>query len=308
MKRFSSDNGSALGGVFWMVVLVLVCAAIFTAVVLPGVNSHFKGKDSTQFGMVKGESHHAETMNKYHKPDAAEIAPVQGVDKPGLDLAKMIAGSAELKARGKELFATQCVACHGATGKGDAPAGVALGARNFTTADGWKNGSLLTDIVGTLSGGLPPKMPTFEHLPAEDRFALAHYVVELSGFAHPQPSSAQVAALDGKHGFSKGQSEPNKVPISLAMSRIDLENRDVPRLAIDRITSPEGMKLVGRVIGDVARVRQTLAAFSGWQGDKNLFVGVLSAGVPGNGFNASLLTLSGEQWSVLQRSLAETGL
>jgi mono/diheme cytochrome c family protein len=308
MKRFMSDKGSVVSGLLWTVALILICAAVFTAVVLPGVNSHFKGKSSSDFGMAQGESKHGADLDKYHLPDAAEIEPVQGVDKPGLDLQAAIAGSPELMARGKELFATQCVACHGATGKGDAPAGVALGARNFTQPEGWKNGNLFTDIVTTLSAGLPPKMPTFEHLPAEDRFALAHHVIELSGFARPRPSAAQVATLDERFGFSKGQSEPNKVPISLAMRRIDEENSDTPRLALERITSPEGMKLAVRVIEDVARVRQTLNGVRGLNADPGTVTRILVAGVPGNGFNANLLTLSANQWAVLQRALGEIGL
>lgn len=307
MKPLSSDKGSIASNLMWTVLLVAICAAIFTAVVLPGVNSHFKGKDSSAFGLDSSGTAHGSHLDRYHKPDLAEIAPVQGVDKPGLDIQQAIAGSAALKARGTELFNTQCATCHGTTGKGDAPAGVALGARNFTVSDGWKNGFLLTDIVATLSAGLPPKMPTFEHLPAEDRFALAHHVIELSGFARPQPTAAQVAALDERFGFSKGASEPNRIPISVAMASIDEENADTPRLALERITSPEGMKLAARVIGDVARVRQTLNGLRGLAMDAETRTRVLVAGVPGNGFTADLLTLSANQWAVLRAALAETG-
>ncbi|MCA9786118.1 MAG: c-type cytochrome [Calditrichaeota bacterium] len=306
MKRFASDKGSVLSGLFWGVVFISICGAIFTFVVLPGVMSHKQGKTSEDFGLVVGPDHHAEKMGKYHKPDLAEIEPVQGVKKPGLDLAAAVAGSAEMLARGQEVFNAQCVACHGAEGKGDAPAGIALGARNFTHSDGWKNGNTLTDIVGTLSAGLPPKMPTFEHLPAADRFALAHWVIKLSGFTHARPTAAQISALDERFGFSKDQIEPNLVPVSVAMQQIDRDNRDLPPLATNRITSTDGMKLVARVVNSMDRAGETMRGFTGWQNDRKLLVQVLSAGVPGNGFNPTLLSLTGDEWAVLQKTLSET--
>jgi high-affinity iron transporter len=42
---------------------------------------------------------------------------------------------------GKTLYGTRCAFCHGASGRGDGPAGAALNPppTNFTSADFWKN-------------------------------------------------------------------------------------------------------------------------------------------------------------------------
>ncbi|NDF14779.1 hypothetical protein EB061_05600, partial [bacterium] len=65
-------------------------------------------------------------------------------------------GNSELVAHGKELFAAQCVTCHGAGGAGDgvAAAGLNPKPRNFTVAEGWKNGRKPSQIYTTLTKGL----------------------------------------------------------------------------------------------------------------------------------------------------------
>lgn len=88
--------------------------------------------------------------------------------------------SPELIAHGKEQFANQCVACHGAGGAGDGPAAAGLNPkpRNFTKADAWKNGRKPSQIFGTLTKGLN-SMPSFGTLPPDDRWALVHYIRSL---------------------------------------------------------------------------------------------------------------------------------
>lgn len=86
-------------------------------------------------------------------------------------------GNAELVAHGKELFAAQCVTCHGAEGAGDgvAAAGLNPKPRNFTAGEGWKNGRKPSQIYTTLTKGLNA-MPAFATLPPDDRWSLVHYV------------------------------------------------------------------------------------------------------------------------------------
>lgn len=85
----------------------------------------------------------------------------------------------ELVAHGKEVFTAQCTACHGLEGKGNGPAAAALNPppRNFTQDVGWKNGRKPSQIFKTLKEGIAGGgMASFATLPAEDRWALAHYV------------------------------------------------------------------------------------------------------------------------------------
>jgi mono/diheme cytochrome c family protein len=71
------------------------------------------------------------------------------------------AGDAE---KGQDLYASRCLFCHGATGKGDGPAGAALKPppTNFTSADYWKAARIETmkDVVA--NGKLGTAMLAFK--------------------------------------------------------------------------------------------------------------------------------------------------
>ena len=91
--------------------------------------------------------------------------------------------------RGKALFATHCVVCHGASGAGDGPAAYLLSprARDFTRGSfkvrSTATGSLPTDgdLFRTLTRGMPgTAMPQWEHLPEADRWALVDIVKTFS--------------------------------------------------------------------------------------------------------------------------------
>ncbi len=80
--------------------------------------------------------------------------------------------------RGKEVFQTNCVACHGPDGKGNP----ALGAPNLTD-DVWLYGGGETSLIETISGGRNGVMPAWgEFLGPEKVHLVAGYVYSLS---HP---------------------------------------------------------------------------------------------------------------------------
>jgi len=83
--------------------------------------------------------------------------------------------------KGKASFTTNCVACHGEKGDGTGPAAVALNPkpRNYAK-DPFKQGDKVEDIFKTLQTGVPgTPMVGFGHLPEEERWALAYWVLEL---------------------------------------------------------------------------------------------------------------------------------
>ncbi|MFT4956318.1 MAG: high-affinity iron transporter [Brevundimonas sp.] len=90
--------------------------------------------------------------------------------------------------RGAALYAEQCAVCHGATGRGDGPgaAGLEPAPIAFTDRDRARERSLfgLYQVIGQGLDGTA--MPSFAHLSAEDRWALAFYV---GGFAYPEGAS-----------------------------------------------------------------------------------------------------------------------
>jgi len=78
--------------------------------------------------------------------------------------------------RGKELFAQNCVACHGPEAKGTP----ALGAPNLTDKT-WLYGSAEATIIETVTNGRTNKMPAFQEFLGEDKVhLLAAYVLSLS--------------------------------------------------------------------------------------------------------------------------------
>jgi mono/diheme cytochrome c family protein len=83
-------------------------------------------------------------------------------------------------AQGKKLAEVNCVSCHGAKGKGDGAAAVAL---NPKPAD-WTSKRVQAESDGEifwkLSTGRGP-MPSWKFLPENDRWALVRYIRSLGG-------------------------------------------------------------------------------------------------------------------------------
>ena len=129
----------------------------------------------------------------------------------------------ELVAKGKELYSVQCVACHGAEGHGNGPAASALNPppRNFTSLAGWKNGRKPTMVFKTLKEGLPPSaMASYSTLPADDRWALTHYVLSIGGPALADtPADFTKAGIDPNQ-TNGGSKEDPTISVELAMERV----------------------------------------------------------------------------------------
>jgi mono/diheme cytochrome c family protein len=93
--------------------------------------------------------------------------------------------TAELLEKGRASFAKNCVACHGPKGEGDGAAAKSLKPppRNLVT-ESLKAGSKVSDVFGVLANGVKGTgMIAFKHLPEEERWALAYYVLSLH---HPR--------------------------------------------------------------------------------------------------------------------------
>jgi mono/diheme cytochrome c family protein len=121
--------------------------------------------------------------------------------------------SKELVEKGKSLFNTNCAACHGPKGAGDGPAAVALNPkpRNYAT-DTFKNGDKPENVFKTISEGLTgTPMVSFAHLPEEDRWALAYYVLELRNAGKPAPAAA-APAPDVKKDVAKKEAKKEAPP------------------------------------------------------------------------------------------------
>lgn len=94
----------------------------------------------------------------------------------------------KLVALGKQLYSQQCAACHGASGSGDGEAAYLLypKPRDFVAAryrlvSTWDRVPTDQDLFDTVTRGMPGSaMPSWGHLPVEQRWALVYYIKTLA--------------------------------------------------------------------------------------------------------------------------------
>ncbi|MCM2277749.1 MAG: c-type cytochrome [Oligoflexia bacterium] len=224
-----------------------------------------------------------------------------------------------LLSQGKMLYSQQCVACHGPEGKGDGPAAGSLtpAPRDFTRAGGWKNGRKPSQVFKTLVEGIPGSaMAPYGTLPAEDRWALAHFVLSLGEAPEADTDEDLLkVGIDVKGGGQVVQEAPS-IPLEVAMRRL---TRPEPRAAkvgakieaesaggrlyLARCASCHGEAgegAIARVSGTLDAVRLRTAPLSASQavGSPAIFESIVSNGLPG--LMPGLASLNGTQLSELR--------
>jgi mono/diheme cytochrome c family protein len=108
-------------------------------------------------------------------PAAADPAKKDGAQnssqKPWISTPESIA-------HGAELFAQNCVSCHGAKGEGNGPAGENLSPRPRNLVQGnWKYGGTRLGLMQVLANGSPgTAMQSYSYLAVNDRWSLVHFV------------------------------------------------------------------------------------------------------------------------------------
>jgi mono/diheme cytochrome c family protein len=102
-------------------------------------------------------------------------APARAAKKPN-----PVPADAASVAAGKKIFAGNCLACHGATGKGDGPAAKALTPKPRDLSDSAIQSQTDGSMFWKLTEGKKP-MPSFEKLISEnDRWNVINYVRTLA--------------------------------------------------------------------------------------------------------------------------------
>jgi mono/diheme cytochrome c family protein len=110
------------------------------------------------------------------------VTPIRTAD------VKAPASSPQLIAQGKQLYSQQCAACHGVTGRGDGEAAYLLYpkprdfvAANYRLVSTWDRVPTDQDLFDTITRGMPGSaMPSWGHLPAEQRWSLVFYIKSLA--------------------------------------------------------------------------------------------------------------------------------
>ena len=123
----------------------------------------------------------------------------------------------ELLELGKATYERQCVACHGADGRGEGEAAYLLypKPRDFVAAryalvSTWERVPTDEDLFATISRGMPGSaMPSWEHLPERTRRALVGYIKSFAEkpWAVP-PSSGEPGSGDEQTGIIAVSTEP----------------------------------------------------------------------------------------------------
>jgi mono/diheme cytochrome c family protein len=279
------------------VVGAIMIFSLFALIVVPGLRNANKPLPAPPVSPPQGETGWL---------DPTEYPPARGYELPPVDPETVLTASAELLNRGEALFRQNCASCHGGGGLGNGPASAGLrpSPRNFTRAEGWKNGYQLTGIYKTLSEGIAGSaMAAYDFMRAKDRMALAHYVRSLGAFPHG-PEDKEATDTLKRQFASAGEVVPNRIPVSMAMERLEAEFTPAPPLAVPA-GGDDGHDgtLLERVIVDRARAAQTLALAPSWAESIASLARAVVPGVPGNGFSVCVATLSPAEWQVLREEL-----
>jgi mono/diheme cytochrome c family protein len=239
---------------------------------------------------------------------ATDVPMVRSSVIPPVDVRVVAVPTKETIAKGAQLFKANCTSCHGETGMGDGPTSVTLNPkpRNFHTALGWTNGRKISQMYKTLQEGIIKNgMASYSYMPAEDRFALIHYVRTFAN-DFPADSASELDELEKTYQLSKGSVTPAQIPIRLAMQKITGEHHVgsagvETRFAEAMKSDGRGSEILRRIVADPRKAADGLAALQGrLPGETARAVSVDPAGF---GFKASAAFLTADEWNAVNASL-----
>jgi mono/diheme cytochrome c family protein len=288
LRRLLSSLAAVLCGLF--------IAGLFASIVVPGLRNANKPETPTAVSPVIGET-------GWLNP--TEFPPERGRVIPPVDPKTLMEPSAELTAQGKALFEKDCVQCHGQTGEGNGPAAATMNPRprNFTSPDGWTNGYNMPAIYRTLSKGVNnTSMASFDYLSRKDRMALVHYVQSLGSFSHKTGSPEALEALS-KELATAGEKTPNKIPVSMAMARLEAEFTAPSPLVVGRQDQSPGGEIIRRVLINPSRAALVLRESKLWRANARDLATSILPDTPANGFSVSTADLSISEWQALYAEL-----
>lgn len=241
-----------------------------------------------------------------------DIPMQRGAIIPPVDV--LVAGrtSKALVDKGANLYKANCASCHGDNGMGDGPSAAAMAVkpRNFHAAEGWKNGRTVANMYKTLQEGIIVNgMAAFNYLPAEDRFALIHYVRTFTT-TYPLDSLSALQDLEKIYNLSKGSQLPPQIPVKMAMQKIEAESATDVKLASSVGAAMSGKRLEEQGASLAQRhcangTKLAAAAMSTKELSLDEFIRTVSSDPLTIGFKASVVRLNREEWSTMYAYLSK---
>ena len=214
--------------------------------------------------------------------------------------------SPPLRARGKAVYDRQCAACHGTGGRGDGEAAYLLypKPRDFTTGNyrlvsTWERVPTDEDLYLTISRGMPGSaMPSWGHLPEEERWALVHYI---KSFAAKPWTIASAGDPKGEGQAGTGLIRvPPAPPFTAAARKLALERyADACASCHGPTGKGDGAEAQKDDLGYPTRPRDlTLGVFKGAADPARLYRRIV-AGLPGTPMPMSDWAYGDEAWHLV---------
>ncbi len=272
----------------------------FGIVLLMGI-FYVKNLDSISFNHVPVS--HLDSLNVSH-----EIEQKKGGMMPAVDLELVKSPTEDMIAKGKELYDANCQSCHGADGKGDGPAGVALNPppRNFHVEEGWTNGRTLPDMYKTLQEGIIKNgMAAYEYIAPSDRIDIIHYTRTFVDF--PPITDEQVSDLDLVYNLSQGTMVANQIPIAKSIELITSEfqsraNSESVKKYIEANSDEMGARILNKFAADPGKVIRN-SIYGKFESSLDDFIVSVSIAPQDLGYRSKITDLDRNDWNTLYKYL-----
>ncbi len=228
---------------------------------------------------------------------------------PPVDLSKIKTANAELLLEGENIYKTNCASCHGDAGAGGGPAAVGMNPapRNFTSKDGWKNGTKLSGIFTTLQEGIAgSSMIAYDFLKPQEKFAVSHYI--RNNFI-PEPevdTDDDLKALDALYNLSAGTFIPAQIPINVAQQvKINEISNQLLKFnsALNKMKNSYNSKNFENYFLNTEAALMLLVKNKNWRNSPQEFQRLVANNLENNIFNPFILILSNRDLSNLHSIL-----
>ncbi|MDR3611488.1 MAG: cytochrome c [Ignavibacteriaceae bacterium] len=238
----------------------------------------------------------------------SDLPVMQSKTIPPIDITKIREPAPDLIAKGKNIFTTVCSSCHGTEGKGDGPTAASLNPkpRNFTSKEGWKNGSKLSQIYKTLQDGIPGSgMASYEYLTPEEKFGLAHYIRTTFVPNPSQDSPDDLTVLDQLYNLSKGKEIPTQIPVAAAAKFVISENDSTVQVITGIMSTLSGnysnpaVAIFDKITQNKFQALVSLERSLDWKENEQLFINTIVDNVNQNGFNRQVFNLTDNDWDLI---------